>query len=105
MKAMFELETYLAKCGLDESLLHLLQLRVSQINGCAYCIDMHWKDLKASGETEQRLYMLDAWRESPFYSERGRAALAWGEGVGRVTEGDGRGEGLTEWRKGCSEAE
>ncbi len=87
MKAMYGLETYLAKCGLEASLLHLLKLRVSQINGCAYCIDMHWKDLKAGGETEQRLYMLDAWRESPFYSERERAALAWAEAVTLVTEG------------------
>jgi AhpD family alkylhydroperoxidase len=87
MKAMYGLETYLAKCGLEASLLHLLKLRVSQINGCAYCIDMHWKDLRAGGETEQRLYMLDAWRESPFYSERERAALAWAEAVTLVTEG------------------
>jgi AhpD family alkylhydroperoxidase len=64
----------------------LIKLRVSQINGCAYCIDMHWKDLRATGETEQRLYALDAWRESPFYTERERAALAWAEAVTRVTD-------------------
>jgi AhpD family alkylhydroperoxidase len=87
VRAMYGLETYLSKCGLDQSLLHLLRLRVSQINGCAYCIDMHSKDLRAAGETEQRLYLLDAWRESPFYSERERAALAWAEAVTLVTEG------------------
>jgi AhpD family alkylhydroperoxidase len=85
-RAMFGLEAYLATCGLEQSLLHLLKLRVSQINGCAYCIDMHSKDLRAEGETEQRLYLLDAWRESPFYSERERAALAWAEAVTLVTE-------------------
>lgn len=86
-RAMFGLETYLAKCGLEASLLHLLKFRVSQINGCAYCLDMHSKDLRAAGETEQRLYLLDAWRESPFYTERERAALAWAEAVTLVTEG------------------
>lgn len=87
MKAMYGLGAYLAKTGLETSLLHLLELRVSQINGCAYCIDMHSKDLRASGETEQRLYLLNAWRESPFYSERERAALAWAEAVTLVTDG------------------
>ena len=86
-RAMFGLEAYLAKCGLEPSLLHLLKFRVSQINGCAYCLDMHSKDLRAEGETEQRLYLLDAWRESPFYTERERAALAWAEAVTLVTEG------------------
>jgi AhpD family alkylhydroperoxidase len=79
--AMDALDQYLAKCGLEESLLHLVRLRASQINGCAYCIDMHWKDLRALGESEQRLYALDAWRESPFYSPREQAALAWTEAV------------------------
>ncbi len=87
MKAMFGLENYVHQCGLPENLLHLVKLRVSQINGCAYCIDMHSKDLRAAGETEQRLYLLDAWREAPFYSERERAALAWAEAVTLVTEG------------------
>jgi AhpD family alkylhydroperoxidase len=64
-----------------------LKFRVSQINGCAYCLDMHSKDLRAEGETEQRLYLLDAWRESPFYTERERAALAWAEAVTLITEG------------------
>jgi AhpD family alkylhydroperoxidase len=80
-KAMVGLETYLARCGLEINLIHLIKLRVSQINGCAYCIDMHWKDLRAAGESEQRLYGLDAWRESPYYTDRERAALDWAEAV------------------------
>ena len=87
LKAMLGLEAYLAESGLEASLLHLLKFRVSQINGCAYCLDMHSKDLRAAGETEQRLYLLDAWREAPFYTERERAALAWAEAVTLVTEG------------------
>lgn len=87
MNVMFGLERYLHACGLPEKLLHLVKLRVSQINGCAYCIDMHSKDLRAAGETEQRLYLLDAWHEAPFYSDRERAALAWAEAVTLVTEG------------------
>jgi AhpD family alkylhydroperoxidase len=87
LRAMFGLEAHLAQSGLEPSLLHLLKFRVSQINGCAYCLDMHSKDLRAAGETEQRLYLLDAWRESPFYTERERAALAWAEAVTLVTEG------------------
>src|SRR5215471_1710367 len=86
-KAMIGLEQYLARCGLDAKLLHMLKLRASQINGCAYCIDMHWKDARAAGETEQRLYGLDAWEESPFYSDRERAALAWVEALTRIGEG------------------
>ena len=87
LNAMFGLEHYIHSCGLPENLLHLVKLRVSQINGCAYCIDMHSKDLRAAGESEQRLYLLDAWREAPFYSERERAALAWAEALTLVTEG------------------
>lgn len=87
LKAMLGLSGYVAKSGLEPALLHLLEFRVSQINGCAYCLDMHSKDLRAAGETEQRLYLLEAWRESPFYSERERAALAWAEAVTLVTEG------------------
>ena len=86
-RAMYGLEQYLQGCGLEESLLHLIKLRASQINGCAYCLDMHWKDLRASGEEEQRLYSLDAWRECPYYTGRERAALAWAEAVTLVTEG------------------
>lgn len=86
-KALFGLEQYLRGCGLEESLLHLIKLRASQINGCAYCLDMHWKDLRAIGENEQRLYSLDAWRECPYYTERERAALAWTEAVTLITNG------------------
>ena len=85
--AMDALDQYLGSCGLEESLLHLCRLRASQINGCAYCLDMHWKDLRAAGETELRLYSLDAWRECPYYSDRERAALAWTEAVTRITDG------------------
>ena len=86
-KAMLGLEEYLHHCGLEESLLHLIKLRTSQINGCAYCIDMHWKDLRALGEGEQRLYGLDAWQESDYYSERERAALEWTEAVTLIRDG------------------
>jgi len=82
LKAMLGLETYLTtQSSLDHGLLHLLKLRASQVNGCAFCIDMHWKDVRALGGTEQRLYGLDAWRESPYYTDRERAALAWTEAV------------------------
>jgi len=81
IKALMDMEAYVAQCGLDDKLLHMIKLRASQINGCAYCIDMHWKDARAAGETEQRLYGLDAWRESPYYSDRERAALEWTESL------------------------
>ena len=86
-KAMSGLESYLHGCGLEEGLLHLVKLRASQINGCAFCLDMHWKDLRAIGEEEQRLYSLDAWRECPWYTDRERAALAWTEALTLVTQG------------------
>jgi AhpD family alkylhydroperoxidase len=85
-RAMASLEHYLHESGLEESLLHLIKLRASQINGCAYCLDMHWKDLKSIGEEDKRLYELNAWEEAPFYTERERAALAWTEAVTRVAE-------------------
>lgn len=85
--AMDALDQYLQGCGLEESLLHLVRLRASQINGCAYCLDMHWKDLRALDETEQRLYSLSAWAECPYYTERERAALAWTESVTLVADG------------------
>ncbi|ACT96490.1 carboxymuconolactone decarboxylase family protein [Dyadobacter fermentans] len=81
LKAMYALGGYLAKSQVEKRLLNLIYLRVSQINGCAFCIDMHSKDLRFEGETEQRLYLLNAWREAPFYSERERAALAYAEAV------------------------
>ncbi len=86
-EAMDALDQYLGKCGGDPALFHLVRLRASQINGCAYCLDMHWKDLRALGEPEQRLYSLDAWRECPYYTERERAALAWTEAVTLIAEG------------------
>lgn len=105
MKAMYGLEMYLAKSSLEKSLQHLLKFRVSQINGCAYCLDMHSKDLRASGETEQRLYLLDAWRESPFYTNRERAALAWAEAITLVTQGHVPDEVYEEVRKEFNEQE
>ena len=80
-KALSTLESYAANSSVEKPLVELMKLRVSQINGCAYCIDMHWKDLRAGGETEQRLYGLDAWEESPYYTPRERAALEWAEAV------------------------
>src|SRR5262249_6785089 len=87
LHAMFSLGKYLAGCGLEASLLELVKLRASQINGCAYCLDMHSKDARAAGETEQRLYTLSAWRETPFFSPRERAALAWTEAVTQISGG------------------
>ncbi|MGZ3832218.1 MAG: carboxymuconolactone decarboxylase family protein [Mucilaginibacter sp.] len=81
MAAMYGLGAYLQKSSIDQRLLELIYFRVSQVNGCAYCLDMHSKDLRVKGETEARLYVLNAWREAPFYSERERAALAWAEAI------------------------
>ena len=86
MKLAVALETHLAKSGLEQSLYHLVKTRASQINGCAFCIHMHTKDARAHGETEERLYLLDAWRESPLYSDRERAALAWTEALTHISE-------------------
>jgi AhpD family alkylhydroperoxidase len=85
--AMLSLEKQVSKGGLDNKLLDLVRMRASQINGCAYCLDMHSKDARAAGETEQRLYGLNAWRETPYYSARERAALEWTEALTLVTEG------------------
>ena len=84
--AMRGLEAYVRQSGLEPSLLELVKTRASQLNGCAYCIDMHTKDARAHGETEQRLYALSTWRETPFFSERERAALAWTEAVTLVAD-------------------
>lgn len=86
-EAMRNLQGYVEKSGLEHALLELVKMRASQINGCAYCLDMHSKDARAYGETEQRLYGLNAWREAPYYSDRERAALAWTEAVTRVSKG------------------
>lgn len=85
-KAMAELHTFLHGCGLDQDLLELVKLRASQINGCAFCIDMHTKKMRASGESEQRLYLLNAWEEAPLYTARERAALAWTEAVTLIAQ-------------------
>jgi AhpD family alkylhydroperoxidase len=84
-RAVAGVQRFVDNTGLERSLRELIKLRASQINGCAYCIDMHWKDARANGETEQRLYSLDAWRETPFYTERERAALALTEAVTSVS--------------------
>jgi AhpD family alkylhydroperoxidase len=80
-KAMYGLEKTVRASGLEHTLLALVKMRASQINGCAFCLDMHSKDARAAGETEQRLYALNAWRETPFYSDRERAALEWTEAL------------------------
>ncbi|SDN06076.1 alkylhydroperoxidase AhpD family core domain-containing protein [Siphonobacter aquaeclarae] len=84
LKALSSLQMYLGKSPIEKNLLHLLYFRVSQLNGCAFCLDMHSKDLRAAGESEQRLYMISAWDEAPVYTERERAAIAWAEAVTRL---------------------
>lgn len=86
MAAYRGLQTYIDECGLEHSLLELVKTRASQINGCAFCIDMHTQDARRAGETEQRLYALSAWAEAPFFTERERAALAWTEAVTLISE-------------------
>lgn len=85
-KAMVHLQQYVENSGLEHPQMELVKMRTSQINGCAYCLDMHSKDTRAAGETEQRLYALNAWRETPFYSERERAALLWTEALTRIAQ-------------------
>jgi AhpD family alkylhydroperoxidase len=87
IRALGGLETYLRSSGLEPDLVNLIKTRASQLNGCAYCIDMHTKDARARGETEQRLYALPAWRATPFYTDRERSALAWTEAVTLISEG------------------
>jgi AhpD family alkylhydroperoxidase len=86
VKSMFALEKYIAESGLDPKLVHLVKMRASQINGCAYCLDMHSIDARAAGESEQRLYTLEAWRETPFFTDRERAALAWTESLTLIAQ-------------------
>jgi AhpD family alkylhydroperoxidase len=86
LKNLLAIEDYLSHSSLEPRLLHLIKMRASQINGCAFCIDRHSKDARALGETEQRLYELNAWRETPFYSERERAALEWTEALTLISE-------------------
>ena len=80
-KAMLGLENYLHGCGLEAALIHIIKLRCSQMNGCAYCVDMHWKDARAAGESEEKLSWLIVWREAPIFSDRERAALGWAEAL------------------------
>jgi AhpD family alkylhydroperoxidase len=103
--AMDALDAYLQTCAIARPLLFLVQLRASQINGCAFCLDMHWKDLRAAAENEQRLYSLDAWRECPYYSQRERAALAWTEAVTLVVNGHVPDEVYNETRDHFNEKE
>ena len=103
--ALLHISEYVHQSGLEESLLGLVVLRASQINGCAFCIDMHWKDLRAMGQSEEALYMLDAWRESPGYTECERAALGWTEAVTLVTEGHVPDEVYAAARRQFSDAE
>jgi AhpD family alkylhydroperoxidase len=104
-KAMAGLEQYLKRTGIDHRLLHMIKLRASQMNGCAYCIDMHWKDARAAGETDQRLYGLNAWEESPYYDDRERAALAWTEALTNVQSGHVPDDVYEQVRKHFSEKE
>ena len=87
MQALLTFQAYVNNSGLPESLLELVKIRASQINACAYCLDMHTKDARANGESEQRIYALNAWRETPFFNDRERAALAWTESLTLLTEG------------------
>jgi AhpD family alkylhydroperoxidase len=104
-RAMYGLEKYLAESSIKKPLRELIKLRASQINGCAYCIDMHWKDARAAGESEQRLYGLSAWRETPYYSERERAALAWTEALTLIAENHVSDELYEQTRREFSEQE
>ncbi len=105
MKAMGQMEATLRHSGLEKPLLDLVKLRASQLNGCAYCIDMHTKDARAGGETEQRLYGLTAWRESPFFTPRERAALGWTEAITNIQEGHATQTAYDEARKEFEESE
>ena len=105
MKALMALENQIASSGLEQSLMELVKTRASQINGCAFCVNMHTQDARKRGETEQRLYLLNAWREAPFYTERERAALAWTEAVTLISQTHAPDEVYTEVRAHFSEAE
>ncbi len=105
VRAMLGIEDYARQSGLETSLLELVRLRASQINGCAFCIDMHTKDARAAGETEQRLYALNAWRETPFYSDRERAALAWTEAITLISQGHAPDEIYAQVRQHFTERE
>lgn len=105
LKAMYAMEAALHGSGLEPVLIELVKTRASQLNGCAYCLDMHTKDARAQGETEQRLYGLSAWREAPFYTDRERAALAWTEAITNIQQGHASDEVYAEVRSRFSEEE
>jgi AhpD family alkylhydroperoxidase len=105
MKAMMALENQIQSSGLEQSLMELVKTRASQINGCAFCINMHTQDARKRGETEQRLYLLNAWREAPCYTDRERAALAWTEAVTLISETHAPDDVYNEVRAHFSEAE
>jgi AhpD family alkylhydroperoxidase len=105
MKAMMALESQIQSSGLEQSLMELVKTRASQINGCAFCINMHTQDARKRGETEQRLYLLNAWREAPCYTDRERAALAWTEAVTLISETHAPDDVYNEVRAHFSEAE
>ena len=104
-KAMSHLEVFVRHSGLDPQLLELVKIRASQMNGCAFCIDMHTKDARAKGETEQRIYALDAWRETPFFTEKERAALGWTEAITNIQQGHAPEAVYQELSRHFSEAE
>src|SRR5574337_291280 len=103
--ALRNLQAYVDGCGIEQSLLELVKIRASQINGCAYCLDMHTKDARARGETEQRLYTLSAWRETPFFTDRERAALAWTEAITLIASSNAPDDVYEEARKQFTEEE
>jgi AhpD family alkylhydroperoxidase len=97
--SLLALERTIRESGLEASLVELVKTRASQLNGCAYCLDMHTKDARAAGETEQRLYALSAWRETPFFTPRERAALAWTEAITNIQQGHASDEAYEEVRR------
>ncbi len=105
LRAQYGMEAYVKSSGLETSLLELVKLRASLINGCAYCVDMHSKDARFAGETEQRLYAVSVWRETPFYSARERAALAWTETITEIARTGVSDEAYAAVREQFSEAE
>jgi AhpD family alkylhydroperoxidase len=104
-QGLLHLEAIIRRSGLEPSLYELIKIRASQLNGCAFCLDMHTKDARAKGETEQRIYALPAWREAPFYSERERAALAWTEAITNIQQGHASEDVYVEARTQFSEEE
>ena len=105
MRSLYGMGAYLSKSPIEQNLLHLVYFRVSQVNGCAFCLDMHSKDLLEAGDTPQRLFVLDAWREAPFYTDRERAALSWAEAVTRIAGGNVPDDVYAECIKQFTEAE